>query len=161
MTSKNQARYEFYMREALREAQIAYDLGEVPIGAVCVYDDQIISHAHNVRELLKDPAGHAEFIALEAASLKQDRWRLSGLEVFVTLEPCVMCAGLMVNARIERCVFGAKDPKGGALETLYKLGEDKRLNHGFEVVSGVLEDECSELLRRFFKELRHKNKRPR
>lgn len=149
------------MMHALEQAKIAYQIGEVPIGAVVVAGNQIISAAHNLRETLKDPSAHAEFIALQAASCKEERWRLSDMEVFVTLEPCVMCSGLMINSRIKRCVFGAKDPKGGALSSLYALASDERLNHCFDIQSGVLEVECGALLSQFFRELRQKKKRLR
>lgn len=142
---------ETYMALALEEAAAAAAEGEVPIGAVVVHDGQVIARAHNRRELDRDPSAHAEFAALVAASRALDRWRLTGCTVYVTLEPCLMCAGLMVNARIDRCVYGAADPKGGALGTLYDVSHDVRLNHGFEVTSGVREEACAEVLRAFFR----------
>ena len=144
------------MRVALEEAGLAAEEGEVPIGAVVVCDGQVIARAHNRRETDHDPSAHAEFAAMLEASRVLDRWRLTGCTVYVTLEPCLMCAGLMYQARIRRCVYGASDPKGGALGTLYQVNEDERLNHTFEVTPGVLQGECAEQLRAFF---RNKRKR--
>lgn len=153
---------EAYMRMAIEEARRAAEAGEVPIGAVVVYEPidpatrrplaepRVIARAGNRRERAKDPAGHAEFVALLAAARELDAWRLTGCTVYVTLEPCLMCAGLMHQARVDRCVYGAPDPKAGALGTLYQVNADTRLNHTFEVTSGVLQDECAELLREFF-----------
>lgn len=145
---------ERFMREALVEAHAAAAEGEVPIGAVVVYEGEIIARAHNRRELDEDPSAHAEFSAMVAAARALGRWRLTGCTVYVTLEPCVMCAGLMVNARVTRCVYGAADPKAGALGSLYQLNADRRLNHAFEVTAGVLSDECAGVLKAFFAELR-------
>lgn len=136
---------------ALEEAERAAEEGEVPIGAVVVCDGVVVALAHNRRETDADPSAHAEFSAMVAASRELGRWRLTGCTVYVTLEPCLMCAGLMVNARIDRCVYGAADPKGGALGTLFDVSHDARLNHEFEVVSGVLADEAADLLRSFFR----------
>lgn len=145
---------ERFMREALVEAHAAAAKGEVPIGAVVVYEGEIIARAHNRRELDEDPSAHAEFSAMVAAARALGRWRLTGCTVYVTLEPCVMCAGLMVNARVTRCVYGAADPKAGALGSLYQLNADRRLNHAFEATAGVLSDECAGVLKAFFAELR-------
>lgn len=145
---------ERFMREALVEAHAAAAEGEVPIGAVVVYEGEIIARAHNRRELDEDPSAHAEFSAMVAAARALGRWRLTGCTVYVTLEPCVMCAGLMVNARVTRCVYGAADPKAGALGSLYQLNADRRLNHAFEVTAGVLSNECAGMLKAFFAELR-------
>lgn len=156
---------EDYLRMALEEARLAADEGEVPIGAVVVsggervirdgvgYLDggKVVARDHNRRETDCDPSAHAEFSALRSAARTLGRWRLSGCSVYVTLEPCLMCAGLMVNARVDRCVYGAHDPKGGALGSLFDVSHDARLNHSFEVVSGVLADECALELRRFFR----------
>ena len=139
------------MRCALAQASEAAARGEVPIGAVVVCDDRVVAAAGNRRETDRDPAAHAEFLAIEAAARTLDRWRLSDCTVYVTLEPCVMCAGLMQQARIRRCVFGAPDPKAGALGTLYELHADERLNHSFAVTSGVLADEAAALLTGFFR----------
>lgn len=145
---------ERFMREALVEAHAAAAEGEVPIGAVVVYEGEIIARAHNRRELDEDPSAHAEFSAMVAAARALGRWRLTGCTVYVTLEPCVMCAGLMVNARVTRCVYGAADPKAGALGSLYQLNADRRLNHAFAVTAGVLSNECAGVLKAFFAELR-------
>lgn len=151
---------EDYMRMALDEARLAAEEGEVPIGAVVVHEDKVIARAHNRRETDRDPSAHAEFSAMCEAARVLDRWRLTGCTVYVTLEPCLMCAGLMVNARIDRCVYGAPDPKGGALGTLFDVSHDERLNHEFEVTSGVLADECATELRSFFRARRAKKKGP-
>ena len=161
---------EDYMRMALDQAREAAEMGEVPIGAVVVYDpidpatrrhllDQpkVIAQACNRRETDKDPSGHAEFIAMLEASKELDAWRLTGCTVYVTLEPCIMCSGLMHQARIDRCVYGAPDPKAGALGSLYSINNDERLNHNFEVVAGVLQEECANELRSFFKKKRKRN----
>jgi tRNA(adenine34) deaminase len=145
---------ETYMAMALAEAQRAEQIGEVPIGAVVVSGGAVVSSAHNRRETDNDPAGHAELIAIRDAAAKLGRWRLSDCTVYVTLEPCPMCAGLMHQARIARCVYGAADPKAGALGSLYDLHDDTRLNHRFEVSSGVLGDESAKMLRAFFQRLR-------
>ena len=141
---------ERYMREALAEARAAAAEGEVPIGAVVVCGGAVIARAHNRREADADPSAHAEFRAMTEAARVLGRWRLTGCTVYVTLEPCCMCAGLMVNARIDRCVYGAADPKSGAAGTLYHLNNDARLNHAFPVTAGVLAGSCAELLRSFF-----------
>lgn len=151
-----------YMQFAIEEARKAADLDEVPIGAVVVYrpidpatrqplePPRVIARAFNRRETDRDPAAHAEFLAMEQAARELDAWRLSGCTVYVTLEPCLMCAGLMQQSRIDCCVYGASDPKAGALGSLYAVNADDRLNHAFEVRSGVCEDECAHLLRGFF-----------
>lgn len=149
---------EDYMRLALDEARLAAEEGEVPIGAIVVCDGGVVARAHNRRETDRDPSAHAEFSAMCAAARTLDRWRLTGCTVYVTLEPCIMCAGLMVNSRIDRCVYGAPDPKGGALGTLFDVSHDERLNHEFEVTSGVLQQECADELRTFFRERRAKKK---
>ena len=145
---------EKFMREALAEACAAAAVGEVPIGAVVVRAGEIVARAHNRRELDQDPSAHAEFAAVCAAAQTLGRWRLSDCTVYVTLEPCCMCAGLMVNARVGRCVYGADDAKAGALGSLYDLNADSRLNHRFNVNAGVLADECREVLSGYFSGLR-------
>ncbi|NTU71210.1 MAG: nucleoside deaminase [Coriobacteriia bacterium] len=145
---------EVYMALALAQARAAGEIGEVPIGAVVVCDGAVVASGMNRREVDHDPAGHAEFLAIRDAASKLGRWRLSDCTVYVTLEPCPMCAGLMHQARIARCVYAAPDPKAGALGTLYDLSSDERLNHRFEVSTGVLADESAELLRDFFRRLR-------
>lgn len=142
---------ERFMRLALEEARLAANEGEVPIGAVVVCDGTVVARAHNRRETDHDPSAHAEFSALVAASQALGQWRLTGCTVYVTLEPCLMCAGLMINARVDRCVYGASDPKGGALGTLYDVSHDERLNHAFAVTDGVLAEECASELRAFFR----------
>ena len=142
---------ERFMRLALEEARLAAAEGEVPIGAVVACGGEVVARAHNRRETDHDPSAHAEFSAMVAASQALGRWRLTGCTVYVTLEPCLMCAGLMINARVDRCVYGASDPKGGALGTLYDVSHDARLNHAFEVRAGVLADECANELRAFFR----------
>lgn len=142
---------ESYMGMALEEAELAAAEGEVPIGAVVVCDGRVVARAHNRREADADPSAHAEFSAMVAAARELGRWRLTGCTVYVTLEPCLMCAGLMVNARIDRCVYGASDPKGGALGTLYDVSHDPRLNHEFEVTGGVRAEEAASQLRGFFR----------
>ena len=142
---------------ALEEAALAAEAGEVPVGACVVVDGRIVARAHNLRETTCDPAAHAEFIAIERAARELGRWRLGDACVYVTLEPCAMCAGLMVNARVGRCVFGAADPKAGALGTLYDLSADARLNHRFEVLSGVRAEESAALLREFFRARRRRS----
>lgn len=145
---------EKFMRKALAEARAAAAVGEVPIGAVVVRAGEIVARAHNRRELDQDPSAHAEFAALCAAAQTLGRWRLSDCTVYVTLEPCCMCAGLMVNARVGRCVYGAADAKAGALGSLYDLNADSRLNHRFNVTAGVLADECRAVLSSYFAGLR-------
>ncbi len=145
---------EIYMSMALDQARRAAEIGEVPIGAVVVCDGAVVADGMNRREIDHDPAGHAEFLAIREASQRLGRWRLSDCTVFVTLEPCPMCAGLMHQARIARCVYASPDPKAGALGSLYDLSSDERLNHRFDVSSGILAEESSALLREFFRKLR-------
>lgn len=164
----NRMNDETYMRMAIDEAVKAAESDEVPIGAVVVYEPidpgtrrslaepKVIARAGNQRECAKNPAGHAEFVAMLQAAKELDAWRLEHCTVYVTLEPCIMCAGLMHQARVRRCVYGAPDPKAGALGSLYQINEDERLNHTFEVTSGVLQDECAGLLKAFFAEKRKK-----
>ena len=132
----------------------------MPVGAVLVGPGGILARGHNAREATGDPTAHAEMVAIRAAvdPVSDTRWRLSGTTLYVTLEPCVMCMGAIIQARIERLVFGCTDPKGGAAQTLYRMGEDERLNHRVEVVGGVLAEESSELLRSFFARLRRSSK---
>jgi tRNA(adenine34) deaminase len=148
-----------YMELALSLAREAAQVREVPVGAVVVQDGVVIATAHNRRELDQDPTAHAELIAMRKAAQVLGSWRLEGCTVYVTLEPCPMCAGAMVLSRIDRCVYGCTDPKGGFLGTLGDLSSDPRLNHRFDVTSGVLEEECAENLRAFFRKLREDKKR--
>jgi tRNA(adenine34) deaminase len=144
----------YFMRLAFEEAEAAFDADEVPVGAVIVQGDAVIARTHNRRESSNDPTGHAELLAIRVASQKLQRWRLSDTTLYVTKEPCIMCAGTMVNARLGRVVYGCRDEKGGAVDSLYKLLSDERLNHQVEVVSGVLEDLCAEILKKFFQKRR-------
>jgi tRNA(adenine34) deaminase len=146
--------HEPYMREALREAAQSAARGEVPVGAVLVRGDAVVARCGNLREGTSDPTAHAELLAIRAAAAALGTWRLEGCRVYVTLEPCAMCAGAMVLARIDACIFGCADPKGGFLGTLGDLSRWPGLNHRFEVVPGVLEQECAEQLRAFFRGLR-------
>jgi len=143
-----------FMQLALDQARIAEELGEVPVGAIVVLNQEVIAAAHNRRELDASPSAHAEFLALQEAARKLGCWRLSDCTVYVTLEPCLMCAGLMQQARIARCVYGASDPKAGALGSLYCVHEDNRLNHTFEVEGGLCRDESAYMLSKFFSQLR-------
>jgi len=142
------------MQEALREAEIAYSHQEIPIGAVVVYQNKIIARAHNRKEELQDPTAHAEILALQEAARYLGSWHLEDLDLYVTLEPCPMCAYAMLQARIKRLIFGTLDPKAGAAGSVINIVQDKRFNHQIEVVSGVLEKECSLILQRFFQERR-------
>jgi tRNA(adenine34) deaminase len=152
---------EYWMREAIAEARLAEGKGEVPVGAVIVHEDRIIGRGHNLRELSQDPTTHAEMIAIRQAAEALGSWRLIDTTLYVTLEPCPMCAGALVNGRVPRVVWGCNDPKAGATETLYTIGSDPRLNHRFECVPGVLGDECSALLTGFFEAIRAKNGPPK
>jgi tRNA(adenine34) deaminase len=142
------------MQEALKEAEIAYSHQEVPIGAVVVYQNKIIARAHNRKEELQDPTAHAEILALQEAARYLGSWHLEDMDLYVTLEPCPMCAYAMLQARIKRLIFGTLDPKAGAAGSIINIIQDKRFNHQIEVVSGVLEKECSLILQKFFQERR-------
>ncbi len=145
---------EKWMRAALQEAAKAFRKKEVPVGAVVVYQDKIIGRGHNQTESLRDATAHAEILAIGAAANYLNSWRLSDAVLYVTLEPCSMCAGAMVLSRVKKLVFGAYDPKAGACGSLYNIVQDKRLNHQVEVVPEILNEECSVLLQTFFKERR-------
>ena len=147
---------ERWLREALSLADEAAAVGEVPVGCVVVCDGKVVGRGRNRREEDKDPLAHAELLALREASTTLDRWRLSGATLYVTLEPCFMCAGALVNARVDRVVFGAADPKAGAVGSLADVCRDPRLNHRLVVQGGVLGDECGDVLRRFFRARRDK-----
>lgn len=149
---------EFYMKMAIDEALKAEQLGEVPIGAVIVHDDQVIARGYNVREIKQSALGHAEITTIEEACKAIDSWRLEDTTLYVTLEPCPMCAGAIIQSRIPRVVFGAKDPKAGCGGSIYNLLQEERFNHRCEVISGILEEECGKLLTDFFKELRARKK---
>ena len=142
------------MRLALEEAEACLDSGDVPVGAVIARDGDMLASAGNARERMQDPTAHAEVLALREASDISDSWRLDGCTMYVTLEPCAMCAGAIVLARVDRVVFGARDPKAGFAGSLGNLLQDERLNHRVDLTGGVLEDECGELLRAFFRDRR-------
>lgn len=146
--------HEIWMLEAIIEAREAEAITEVPIGAVIVYEGRIIGRGHNLRETSLDPTAHAEMIAIREASQRLGAWRLSGCTLYVTLEPCPMCAGAIVQSRIDRVVFGTADPKAGCAGTLMNLLQEDRFNHRTEIVEGVLQEECAQLLTSFFRRLR-------
>jgi len=145
---------EEYMAEALRQAMTALEDNEVPVGAVIVQDGRVIGRAHNQRERLRDPTAHAEMIAITQAAEHVGNWRLEGCTMYVTLEPCPMCAGAIVLARLPRLVFGARDPKTGAVGSIYDIPRDPKLNHAVDVTAGVLEKECGDILTEFFQRKR-------
>ncbi|SMD03424.1 tRNA adenosine(34) deaminase TadA [Sporomusa malonica] len=144
----------YYMGLALVEAKKAYDLGEVPIGAVIVVDGQVVTSAHNMRELWHDATAHAEVIAIRAACKALNRWRLTGATLYVTIEPCPMCAGALIMSRIDRLVYGSPDYKAGAVESLFNVVQNPALNHRMEVTSGVRADECATIMKDFFRQRR-------
>ncbi len=151
--------HEYFMQLAIQEAEVAFGENEVPVGAVIAWGGRVIAAAHNQREQLRDPTAHAEMIAITQAAHHLGSWRLEGCTLYVTLEPCPMCAGAILQARIPTVVYGAEDPKAGAVRSLYQLLEDQRLNHRCKVISGVLAERCAELLRRFFEEQRRLGKK--
>ena len=148
---------ERYMRMAIDQAYIAEENGDVPIGCVIVYEDRVIAKAYNQREQLHDPTAHAEIVALTQAAEYIGNWRLHGCTLYVTLEPCPMCAGALVLGRLDRVVYGTDDPKTGAVRSLYQLVEDARLNHQLEVTCGMMQDECKKQLQAFFQRRREEN----
>ena len=147
---------EDFMRLALDEAEKAAGCGETPVGAVLVVAGEVIAAAHNMRETWHDPTAHAEAIVLRTASAKLGRWRLADATLYVTLEPCLMCAGALVLARVKRLVYGCRDPKAGALGSVYDVVRDGRLNHVYRITPGVLENDCRQQLSAFFEQLREK-----
>jgi len=151
--------HDHFMRLALEEAEQALAENEVPIGAVIVFEDRVIARAHNQREQLCDPTAHAEMIAITQAAAARQSWRLDGCTLYVTLEPCAMCAGAIVQARIPTVVYGAADPKAGAVHTLYRLLDDGRLNHRCLIVPAVLAEPCGAILSRFFQQQRRLGKK--
>ncbi len=158
-TIDNSGPHEQYMRLALQEAQAAMDEDEVPVGAIVVQHGRVIASAHNQREQLHDPTAHAEMIAITQAAESLGSWRLTDCVLYVTLEPCPMCAGAIVQARVPRVVYGAQDPKAGAATSLYNILQDDRLNHSADVTGGVLGTECGEILTRFFAQQRAAGKK--
>ncbi len=149
---------EFFMKEALKEARKAYKKEEVPVGAIIVKDGKIIARAHNIKETKKSAVGHAEILAIQKACKKLNAWRLLDCEMYVTLEPCSMCAGALINSRIKKLYIGADDPKTGACGSVLNLLEDYPFNHKIEIEKYILKEECETLLKDFFKFLREKNK---
>jgi tRNA(adenine34) deaminase len=148
--------HERWMREALVEAQKAASIGEVPIGAVIVRDEQVIARGHNMREIWKDPTAHAELIAIREASRVLGGWRLTNCRLYVTLEPCPMCAGSIILSRVDEVIIGAMDAKGGAVGSVMNIVETDKFNHRPQVTVGVLADECGQVLKDFFRRLRRK-----
>ncbi len=152
-------KHEHYMQLAIEQARQAKAAGDVPVGAVIVRDGQLVAAAHNQREQLRDPTAHAEMIAITQAAEAVGSWRLTGCTLYVTLEPCPMCAGAILQARLPQLIYGAADPKAGAVETLYRLLADPRMNHQTEVLAGLLGSECGKLLSDFFAEQRRLGKK--
>lgn len=146
-----------FMAEALKEAEKAAEMGEVPIGAVIVRDGEIIARGHNMTESTKDPTAHAEMLAIRQASQKLGGWRLIGCSMYVTAEPCSMCAGAIVWSRIEKLFIGTMDPKAGACGSVFNIPQEKKLNHFVEIETGVMEEECAQIMKDFFRKLRSKN----
>jgi len=146
--------HKIFMRDAIDEAKLALAAGEVPVGAVVVWEGRIVGRGRNRREEWNDPTAHAEMLAIREAAKRLGRWRLTGAAIYVTLEPCPMCAGAIINARLDTVIFGAYDPKAGAVTSLMNLVQDKRLNHSVRVYDGICQKECSDLLRDFFLKLR-------
>jgi tRNA(adenine34) deaminase len=148
----------FYMGLALDEARKAYNIGEIPIGAIIVVDDQVVASGHNMREIWHDATAHAEMIVIREACQKLGRWRLTGATLYVTIEPCPMCAGALVMSRIDRLVYGSADYKAGAVESIFNVTQNSALNHSMVVASGVRSDECSEIMKEFFRSRRKQKK---
>lgn len=152
---------EKFMRMAIAEAKQAQILNEVPIGAIVVYQGQVIGRGHNMREKFQDVTYHAEMLAIMEACAALHSWRLEDCDLYVTLEPCIMCSGAIINARFKNVYYGAADPKAGAVDSLYQLLNDSRLNHQVKVHPGILGDECSQMLKDFFREIRRRRKAAR
>ncbi len=153
MTDQHQVDLSF-MQEALEQGRKAYAIGEIPIGSVVVYEGRVVGRGHNLRERDNDPVAHAEVVAIREAAQTLGSWRLTGCTLYVTIEPCPMCAGALVMARIDRLVYGAADPKAGAVDSLFDLVRDPRLNHRVDVTAGVLREDCADLMQAFFRQLR-------
>lgn len=147
---------EFYMGKAIEEAKIAAAVREIPVGAVVIYQKKAIARAYNLRETLPCATAHAELLAIEKACRALGRWRLTGCTLYVTVEPCPMCAGAIVNSRLDRVVYGCDDPKGGAVRSLFQIVDNPALNHRVEVTAGVRADECAAIMRDFFRSRRQK-----
>jgi tRNA(adenine34) deaminase len=149
---------EFFMNEALKEAQKAFDADEVPVGAVAVYKNQIIGRGHNQTEQLQDPTAHAEIIALTAAANALNSWRLEDVDIYTTIEPCIMCAGALVLARVRKVIFGASDEKFGGCGSIFNIFSEKKLNHQVEIEQGLLKEQAAGLMKKFFAKQREKKK---
>lgn len=149
----------YYMGLALAEAEKAYTIGEVPIGAVVVKDNQLVAAAHDLREILQDASAHAEMLALREAAQRQGDWRLNNAVLYSTVEPCAMCAGALVHYRIKRLVYGAPNRKFGAVDSILEIVNQSRFNHQVEVIAGIREQECRQIMQDFFKDLRRKRKK--
>lgn len=147
---------EFYMGKAIEEAKIAAAVGEIPVGAVVIYQKKAIARAYNLRETLPCATAHAELLAIEKACRALGRWRLTGCTLYVTVEPCPMCAGAIVNSRLDRIVYGCDDPKGGAVRSLFQIVDNPALNHRVEVTAGIRANECAAIMRDFFRSRRQK-----
>lgn len=147
---------EFYMGKAIEEAKIAAAVGEIPVGAVVIYQKKAIARAYNLRETLPCATAHAELLAIEKACRALGRWRLTGCTLYVTVEPCPMCAGAIINSRLDRVVYGCDDPKGGAVRSLFQIVDNPALNHRVEVTAGIRADECAAIMRDFFRSRRRK-----
>lgn len=150
--------HEFYMQLALKEARKAAELGEIPIGAVLVFNDEVIASAHNMREIWQDSTAHAEVIVIREGCKKLGRWRLTGCSLYVTVEPCPMCSGAILNSRLENVVYGCHDIKAGGVESIFNIITNPNLNHRANVISGVCENECAQVMKDFFKRRRQENK---
>ncbi|MBM4053958.1 MAG: tRNA adenosine(34) deaminase TadA [Planctomycetes bacterium] len=142
----------YFMRQAIKEAEKAAAINEIPVGAVIVHENRIVARAHNQKEMLKDPTAHAEMIAITQCAEYLQNWRLTGATIYVTLEPCAMCAGALVQSRIDRLVYGAVDKKAGACVSVMNLVQNPKLNHRLEVIPNILADECGDILKSFFLE---------
>ena len=147
--------YEF-MRLAIKEGKKAYKKGEVPIGAIVVKEGEVIATAYNLKETKKNPTAHAEILAIQKAAKKLGTWRLEDCDLYVTIEPCVMCAGAILQSRMKGLIFGAREPKFGGVESILNILDNPKFNHKVEVIEGILEEECSQLIKDFFKDLRNK-----
>lgn len=148
--------YDEYMNEAIIEAKKAYEINEIPIGAIIVYKNKIIAKAYNMRNTVKNPLAHAEIIAINQAAKYLNDWRLEDCDMYITLEPCPMCSGAIVQSRIPKVIFGARNPKAGCAGSILNILQENRLNHQVEIIEGILKDECSNLIVEFFKEFRNK-----
>lgn len=156
MTPEEQDRYNYYMDYALHEAKNAYEKDEVPVGAVIVYENTIVGYGHNQKEMRQNPTAHAEIIAIENATKNLKKWRLIDCEAYITLEPCCMCAGAFILARISKIIFGLSDPKSGACGSIYNIPQEQKLNHTIDVVKGVRAEQSLKILQNFFKQKRNK-----